>query len=321
MRYILLFLFLSLTAVQAQDYARVDARVKQYPKQYASAEALARQIQKDFSLDTEKVRALYTWLATNITYDMNEYLNGERLVRFQYRNQTELLEKQNAIREYAINSTLSDNKAVCEGFAQTFKKVCELMGIRCLFIEGYSKVGTNDIDKNPERGDHAWNAVKINNKWKLIDVTWASGSANGSTWRQNFNDYYFFTDADEFVKTHLPSTRGLSFATEEPAKKEFFNAPVYEIGYFQNKLKLLSPLRGELSVKQNHTITFEFGTIPEQTTLYYAFKEDSVTKKITPNCTANKCTFNVYYTKSRASELIIFVNKKMALSYKIKLKK
>jgi len=319
MRFILIFLLFSLTALQAQNYAAVDARVKQYPKRFGSAEALALQIQKDFNSDSEKVRAIYTWLATNIAYDMNEYLNGERLIRFQYRNQQELAEKQRAIREYAINSTLEDNKAVCEGFAQTFKKVCELMGIRCLFIDGYSKINVSDIGRNPKRGDHAWNAVKINNQWKLIDVTWASGSANGTVWKQKFNDYYFFTDADEFVKSHLPRTKGLSFAKNEPSKKEFFAAPIYTKGYFKNNLKLVNPLRGTIRTTPKASITFKIERPKAGVELHYAFGGERRPKQIDLSCTAKTCSFEIPMTKEANTQLYIIANRQTALQYKIEL--
>lgn len=319
MRYILFFLLFSFVTVQAQNYAAVDARVKQYPKRYTSAEALALQIQKDFKSDSEKVRAIYTWLATNISYDMNEYLNGDRMIRFQYRNQKELAEKQKAIREFAINSTLNDNKAVCEGFAQTFKKVCELMGIKCLFIDGYSKINASDIGRNPKRGDHAWNAVKINNQWKLIDVTWASGSANGRTWRQSFNDYYFFTDAEEFVKTHLPSTKGLSFAKKEPTKQEFFAAPIYTKGYFKHNLKLVNPLNGTIRTTLKTPIAFKIERPKVGVELHYAFGGERRPKPIDLNCTAKTCSFEIPMTKETNTQLYIIANRQTALQYKVEL--
>ncbi|NNC69809.1 MAG: hypothetical protein HKN90_03190 [Flavobacteriaceae bacterium] len=317
MRYLLFFLLVSFVSLQAQDYAAVDARVKQYPKRFGSTEALALQIQKDFNSDSEKVRAIFTWLATNIAYDMNEYLNGERLIRFQYRNQQELAEKQRAIREYSINSTLNDNKAVCEGFAQTFKKVCELMGIRCLFIEGYSKINVNDIGRNPKRGDHAWNAVKINNQWKLIDVTWASGSANGTVWKQKFNDYYFFTDADEFVKTHLPSTKGLSFAKKEPSKKEFFDAPIYTTGYFRNRLRIYNPLKGIIRTRPKSAIAFKIENPNEELELHYAFGGERRPKPVDLNCTGKTCSFEIQMTKETNTRLYIIANRQTALQYKV----
>ncbi len=320
MRTLLFVFYFTIVSLQAQDYALVDARVSQYPSSFGSAEALATQIQKDFSSDKERVRAIYTWLATNIAYDMDEYLNGERLIRFQYRTQQELQEKQNAIREYSITNTLNDNKAVCEGFAQTFKKVCELMGIRSLFIEGYSKVSVNDIGRNPSIGDHAWNAVKIDNEWKLIDVTWASGAANGRIWRQQFNDFYFFTDPDDFVKNHLPSTQGLSFSSKEPSKKEFFSAPIYSKGYFRNNIELISPQRGQISAQTNSTLSFKIKDPGAMTELHYAFGGQRIPTPIDLACEDGTCTFEILYDQTRSLPMYIIANRQTALQYQVNLR-
>ena len=57
--------------------------------------------------------------------------------------------------------------------------------------------------------DHAWIVVRINEKWRLFDVTWASGSANTSREgniksTNNFDDYWFIVNPREFIFTHLP---------------------------------------------------------------------------------------------------------------------
>jgi len=317
MRTLLFVLYFSIVSLQAQDYALVDARVAQYPTRFGSAEALASQIQKDFRSDRERVRAIYTWLATNIRYDMDEYLNGERLIKFKYRTQQELREKQQAIREYSITNTLNDNMAVCEGFAQTFKKVCELMGIRSLFIEGHSKVGVNDIGRNPTIGDHAWNAVKIDNQWHLVDVTWASGSANGNVWKQQFNDFYFFTKPEDFVKNHLPSTPGLSFSNSEPSKKAFFAAPIYSRGYFRANLALLSPLSGTLTVATNALIEFTIEQPTEGVELHYAFGGERIPKPISLNCQQGRCNFQIPFSGTENTALYIIANRQTALQFRV----
>ena len=51
-------------------------------------------------------------------------------------------------------------------------------------IIGHSKgLGFNYEDKiSDENTDHEWNAVKINNKWCLIDSTWGAGSIIGGAY-------------------------------------------------------------------------------------------------------------------------------------------
>ena len=62
--------------LQAQNFKAVDEKVRTYPKNIVSSEQLAAQIEHDFSTDIDKVRAIYTWLATNITYDLDKIRMG-----------------------------------------------------------------------------------------------------------------------------------------------------------------------------------------------------------------------------------------------------
>lgn len=319
MKNIVFLLFLSFSGIfYAQDYKAVDERVKQYPKRITSAEALATQIQKDFKSDKEKVRALYTWLALNIEYDMNEFLNGDRFVKYSYIDQKDLENKQKAVKEYFIQSTLKTNTAICEGFAQTFKRVCDLMNIRCVFVDGYSKTSFIDIGKNPPRPDHAWNAVKLDDKWYVLDVTWASGNARGSKWIKDFDDYFFLTNPDEFVKTHLPSIEGMSFAKNEPSKEEFFKEPIYATPYFKAELDLKLPTTGVLKVKKGHTIKFELGKIKKNVELHYALGYDMKPKPITLSYGDTKCAFEIPFEGNTNTELYIIVDRQSALQFKIR---
>ena len=73
-------LLLSLNTLVAQNFELVDSKVSLYPKHYASAEALAAQIEKDFSSETDKVRAIYKWLTLNINYDIEAFYNLNKMV-------------------------------------------------------------------------------------------------------------------------------------------------------------------------------------------------------------------------------------------------
>ena len=315
--FIVLFILVSLT-VRSQDLGRVDNKVRNYP-QFTSAEAIANQINKDFDTDVEKVRAIYTWLALNIKYDLKALYNGQTAINFSYTDQQDLQRKLAAINTHTINKTLSTKKAVCEGYAQTFKRISELLDIPCLFIGGYSKTDINDIGNIPNQGNHAWNAVRINNKWYLIDVTWGAGYTNGNKWMPNFNDYYFFTNADEFLLSHLPTEPDLSFTGKKISKKAFYNTPIYSKNFFKNKLQLLSPLNGILSLKTNATIKVTFNKSAKNINLYYAFATNRLVKKADLICDEQKCSLNIPFTENKNTELVLFANKKTVLHYKIKI--
>ena len=314
-----LLLFIVSPSLSAQNFDVVDTKVRQYPIRYNSPEQLATRITKDFTDDIDRIRALYIWLTHNIQYDLQSYYNGQTSVGFSYSSQDDLDRKLRAINEHIVKKTLVSKKAVCEGFAQSFKNVSELMDIPCKLIGGFSKGNVGDIGKIPNQENHAWNAVKINNKWYLIDATWGAGYLNGSRWVQHFNDFYFFTDPDIFALTHLPSESEWLLSKNKVTKKQFYEAPIYENSFFINKLKILSPLHGELIVKPNSTIEFIMAEIPNNVVLYYAFRGNKYSKRIKPRYMNGKCYFKIPFTENRNTELMIFANQQTALQYKIRL--
>lgn len=59
--------------------------------------------------------------------------------------------------------------AVCEGYALAFEHLMHQAGIPCSYVSGDARhEGLNETD---DRG-HAWNVVKIDNRWYEVDTTW-----------------------------------------------------------------------------------------------------------------------------------------------------
>lgn len=76
---------------------------------------------------------------------------------------------------------------ICEDYAQSFKKLADLLGIESQIVKGYTRNSTQDIGKVPPTPNHAWNAVKINQKWMMLDATWATGYLSHGRWIKNLN--------------------------------------------------------------------------------------------------------------------------------------
>lgn len=300
------------------QYDTVDAKVRSYGAKYNSSFALAEQILKDFSSKKDRIRALYTWLCLNIKYDMVSYNNGQTEIGFSYTSKADFNRKMKAINNSIVNKTLKSKKAVCEGYAQTFKQVSELLGIQCKLIGGYAKGDVSDIDNPPQEENHAWNAVKIDKKWYLVDATWGAGSTDGNRWIQKFDDFYFFTDPEEFALTHYPTESEWLLTANNLTKKQFFGKPIYKKSFFINNLKLISPKFGTIVVSKNSDIPFLMGTIPENINLFYAFKGNKYSQKVELNCNNQQCTFNVPFTKNNDSELYLFANRKPILEFLVK---
>ncbi len=316
-----ILLLFSCITFQAQNYKAVDQKVNSYPKHYASAENLASQIGKDFKTDSDKARAIFTWLSKNISYDLQRFYRGSTKVSFSYTDQADFQRKLAAVNQHSVNETLRTNKAVCEGYARTFKKVAELLNIPCLFIGGYSKSSINDVDNIPPQEDHAWNAIKIGSTWRLVDVTWGAGHSENKQWKSFFDDYFFFTDPDEFALTHLPGDREYLFTDKKIALEDFYSTPLFAKAYFKNNLKLKTPQKGNLVVVTGSSITFKMGQIPTDVKLHYAFRDPMKPQEIEPVCAGSTCSFSIPFSQTNDTELFIIANRKTAIHYKVTIKK
>lgn len=58
-------------------------------------------------------------------------------------------------------------KTVCGGYAMILKELCDQVGIECMYVEGYY----GSRKPNITQVNHAWNIVKINDKYYPIDIT------------------------------------------------------------------------------------------------------------------------------------------------------
>ena len=172
------------------DYSAIDEHARQTPEKFHSdLDKLVKYLSKPATNDYERVRAFYSWIADNIAYDV-QLFRSYRPSRYQPLLPVDILKRR---------------KAVCQGYAELLQEMCRQVGIKSYVIGGYSKGFGYTPRATFTVADHAWNVVKIEDKWHLIDVTWGSGGLNEQTkYVKQFNDHYFLTNPEEFVLNHLP---------------------------------------------------------------------------------------------------------------------
>lgn len=249
MKQLLFFLFIS-ASIFAQDFSSIKMKTDSYSG-LLTAEKLANNIKRDFSTDEDKVKAIFCWMTRNIRYDLEEFYNPNRKTsyRFRYQTQEELQQKLQKIKDKTVTKTLSNRKAVCEGYAQTFAKICDLLNIENEVIQGYVRQRANNIKKPLAQPNHTWNAVKVNEKWNFIDVTWAAGHEINGRWLRKFNPYYYNISKEHYFKTHLPEKSVWVLRIGRIKKKEFYNQPIYKPAFLTSGVKLVSPQGGVLNKK------------------------------------------------------------------------
>lgn len=159
---------------------------------FASFGNLAIYLTKQFYEERSKARSIYTWIALNISYDQQSILSAPD-------------ESTQSAQRVWISRV-----AVCEGFANLYHEMCKAAGLESRIIKGYVK---NFTDLDFRFPNHAWNSVKIDGKWQLLDATWASVNNEGTllananlqkSYARHKLDYFFLVSPKKMILTHLP---------------------------------------------------------------------------------------------------------------------
>jgi transglutaminase/protease-like cytokinesis protein 3 len=288
---------------QGYDFAKVDSFAIGIGKADSlSIPELTKLLTQKFPDPVLKTRAIYTWIAHDIAYDCPAY-------------------HVEAKRKSKPEDVFRLRKGVCEGYANLFMEMCSYANVQCLTIHGYARNGRVQAGAGGER--HAWNAVRIDGEWKMIDVTWAAGGTDKKvkSFTYEFTDAYFFTDPHKFLLTHYPDLEDWKPAKAKLSKQEFANNPAILEGYLFYDISAFSPKKDIIKVKQGETINFSFtspGTarIYEITVRIGGEKDESV---ITPQFELKNQTysFNIKYAKAGTVPLVIFINKSPAFKYEL----
>ncbi|EAS19457.1 conserved hypothetical protein [Flavobacteria bacterium BBFL7] len=240
---ILIFLFFIGFLSNAQsDFTEIDNRVANIGLSHK--DELAKKITSGFNTDLEKVRAIFVWITDNISYDFELY-ESEKL-------QKEFYVSENNV----IDMTLERKKAICSGYSILFKKLCDDIKIECKIINGYSKQWLDSF-VSKKVSDHAWNVVKIDEKWFLVDATWASKNE----YSKERDEFWFMTKPEHFVYSHFPENENWTLLKNGMTKEEFDLLPAITDGsFFEDEIKILIPHEKVIIVDTTRIIKVELQT-------------------------------------------------------------
>ena len=73
--------------------------------------------------------------------------------------------------------------------------------------------------------NHEYNAVKLKNKWYLIDSTWGAGYILENHFVQKYDSFYFCVEPDLLINTHYPLNENWQLL-ESPIKFEQFKSNI-----------------------------------------------------------------------------------------------
>jgi len=244
---------------QQPVYSRVDSLMREYRVKIKSEKDLYKltyYIRTNFDADSLRLRAAFIWITENIMYDVKAFIREDPSAA-------------------QLNYVLRYKKGVCSGYANLLKYFCDAFAIESQIVVGYARTGRKDVflDQHSLRSNHAWNAVNINGKWRLIDATWATGNADMSNeekpvFKKDFNEIYYFTDPEKLKLNHFPDKKEFQFADNSIDKRTFRKQPLFLSHYLADTIQEVSPNISLLKAKAGDTLLFRWKTEKRINSMY-----------------------------------------------------
>lgn len=212
-------------AVDLASYytAEPDRRIRELPADVASGifsapevfvKPLVDALTKGVTDELLKAKILHDWIAVNIQYD-----------------------KTRQSHDYAWTTTLRSRTAVCGGYAKLMSKLCEEAGVECQLITGKARGSPYG---EPE--SHAWNAVRVDGVWHLVDVTWSSGDPAASYAESTYRGDFLYLAPEAFIYTHLPDDERWQLIGTPRNEAQWNQLPHLYAKFFRHGLSLTAPL-------------------------------------------------------------------------------
>jgi transglutaminase/protease-like cytokinesis protein 3 len=145
-----------------------SSKMQRVKQSMTKARAILKDIIEPDMTDAEKLKAVHDYIVLNTAYDYDNYKNDTV--------------PEESYTEYGV---LFKGVAVCDGYARTTKLFLDLLGIENYYVAGEVLDG----------GLHAWNVVKIDDKYVQVDTTWDDPVPN----RPGEVRYDYFMVTDTFM--------------------------------------------------------------------------------------------------------------------------
>lgn len=261
---LLLFIISGFSQNRSLNFNQIDKNV--FSANSDDPATLSLMLTGSLTTEAEKVRAIFRWIAENISYYRNvpsfkKHKKRNRDNFDVYEDEPEDTSALKPLTERVALRVLKDRRTYCEGYARLFKSLCDHAGIKAEIVTGYARTDMNRIEKS-FRSNHSWNAVSIDSAWYLLDVTWASGFIGtfSGEFVKRFDDYYYLTPPDEFIKHHYPDNIRWSLLESPAPLYEFRYAPFRQKSFVKYSIVDYSPSKGIIEASVGDTLRFELAT-------------------------------------------------------------
>lgn len=139
----------------------------------------------------EKVNNIISNVKTSSRYDQVKYIHDYIVDNVEY-NEVDDINNAN------MYGALINGKAVCEGYAESFKYMMDKLNIPCILVYG------NGLNNSGDSEYHSWNQVLMDDgNWYSVDTTWDDPILIGFGKLPESSKYkYFLKGSSEFEENH-----------------------------------------------------------------------------------------------------------------------
>ena len=173
---------------------------------------------------------------------------------------------------------LISRKAVCAGFANLFKQICDLLKIPCEKVHGYARGVYKASPNESTSPNHAWNIVKIQDHWYFVDCTWGSGALNQNNVQHIYNTDWLFVKNNHFIYTHFPADSNYQLTQKKVSLEEFKKTPRLDPAFFE-KYSLDSPFFSVNDIDSSFSIDLKKNLNANARIIFYDYKSNTEIKE------------------------------------------
>jgi len=265
-----------------QNFEHIDLVAKQLDYDGSSVKELANLLAQNASTEADKARIIYAWITQHVTYDFAAFQDALQNDNYPDVNPTKVLR---------------DRTTICSGYSNLYQALAEAMGLEAAIVIGYAKGATPPDDVRFKDINHAWNSVRIDGAWYLLDATFGAGSIQDDKFASAYNPYYFATSPQQFISNHYPEDTGWQLLSQTYSRTGFDNLPnissrFYDLGFktvthHDHKIATSNRLEIELAAPENIVAIAELKqngqTLSENTVLVNRQSENITVSVAPPN--------------------------------------
>ncbi|EAQ85920.1 hypothetical protein CHGG_07173 [Chaetomium globosum CBS 148.51] len=176
---------------------------------------------RPYRSDVQRLRSIFTWVSEKIAWeeDFDGPIDTRRVIQ--------------------------TKRASAEEYATLVLEMCAAVGLTCEIVRGYLKSPGEISDVNiMPRSNHWWNAVLVDNEWRLMDCCLASPSNPRRVLYSSYNSssadpWWFLARPIELCWTHIPEHHEQQHICPPVAHEVLLNLPCACPPFFNNELEMI----------------------------------------------------------------------------------